>query len=170
MTTIGGESVVIVPISGTVTWKSDEQFEQERLELVVRAVNLVNQEDGRGVEAVINRLQERAADEELGPEEVLQRLLAVAARRLDEADFQHLPRVVPLIQRVGDINALVALEADEARVQQVRENLGDLRLADARFAFEQDWLVQTQREEERRRKRAIRDVAVLLQDMLNAVN
>ena len=56
------------------------------------------------------------------------------------------------------------------RVQQVREDLGDLRLADARLAFEKDRLVQTQREEERRRQRAIRDIAVLLQNMLDAVD
>ena len=46
-TTRGIDVAVTVPSSGMVTWKSDSSFEQERLELLVGAVDLVDQQHRR---------------------------------------------------------------------------------------------------------------------------
>ena len=52
--------------------------------------------------------------------------------------MKELARVDPFVQRLRGIDPLVALEADEARVEQVRQDLGDLGLADARLTLEKD--------------------------------
>ena len=84
-----------------------EHLEQERLELLVRAVDLVDEEHDGLVR--VDRLEERSADEELGPEELLLGHRAL----LRGADVEELTRVVPLVDGVRDVEALVALEADQ---------------------------------------------------------
>ena len=91
-----------------------QHLEQERLELVVGAVDLVDQQHDR-VRA-LDRLQQRPRDQELAPEE-----LGLGDRAgLGRADVQQLPRVVPLVDGVGDIEPLVALEADQPGVERAR--------------------------------------------------
>ena len=84
-----------------------EHLEQEGLELVVGAVDLVDEQDDGLLGG--DRLQQRPADEELGPEE----LLLVDGALLRGADVQQLAGVVPLVDGVGDVEALVALQADQ---------------------------------------------------------
>ena len=48
-----------------------EQLEQERLEVVVGAVDLVDQQHGRPRPGMLERPQQRAADQVVGPEEIL---------------------------------------------------------------------------------------------------
>ena len=86
-----------------------EHLEEERLELLVGAVDLVDEEDDRVVG--LDRLEQRAPDEEVGAEE----LLLGDGALLGRADVEELARVVPLVDRVGDVEALVALEPDQAR-------------------------------------------------------
>ena len=59
---------------------------------------------------------------------------------LDSASLilDHLPRVVPLVDRRRDVEALVALQTDEAPAERARQHLRDLGLADARLAFEEE--------------------------------
>ena len=83
------------------------------------------------------------------------------AARLEQADLEHLARVVPLVHRRVDVQALVALEPDERRVQAAREDLGELRLADAGLPFEEHGPAELQAEEHGRRERALGDVAAL---------
>ena len=61
-----------------------EQLEQERLEVVVGAVDLVDQEHGRPRAGVLERAQERPPDEVVGAEEVVlgDRAAAVSAIRM----------------------------------------------------------------------------------------
>ena len=59
------------------------------------------------------------------------------AARLEQPDLEHLARVVPLVDRGVDVQALVALEPDEPRAEARREDLGELGLADAGLALEQ---------------------------------
>ena len=88
-----------------------EHLEQERLELLVGAVDLVDQQHDRLVG--VDRLEQRAPDQELGPEE-----LVLGDRSfLRSADVQQLARVVPLVDGVRDIEPFVALEADQPRVR-----------------------------------------------------
>ena len=50
-----------------------EQLEQERLELAVGAVDLVDQQHGRHDVVVLDRIEQRAPHEEVAPEDLLER-------------------------------------------------------------------------------------------------
>ena len=115
---VGGEhdarapARVIVPISGIVIWKSESTSSR----------NASNSSSARSISSIssttgssrLDRLQQRAADQELGPEE----LLLVDRALLRGADVQELARVVPLVDRVRDVEPLVALQADQPRARR----------------------------------------------------
>jgi hypothetical protein len=50
---------------------------------------------------------------------------------------EELARVVPLVDGLVDVYALVALQADERRLEDAGENFGDLGLTGPRLAFEE---------------------------------
>ncbi len=80
------------------------------------------------------------------------------AARFEQADLEDLPRVVPLVDRALEIEALVALEPDQRAIEHRGQHLGDLGLADAGLALEEERLAETQREEHRGGETAIRHV------------
>ena len=51
------------------------------------------------------------------------------------------------IHGLGDVDALVALESDEFAAGLGGQDLGDLRLADTRLPFQQQWATQLGRQE-----------------------
>ena len=59
------------------------------------------------------------------------------AARLEDAQLEQLPRIVPLVDRVADVQPLVALQADEIGPEGGRRGRGQRRLADAGFPFEE---------------------------------
>ena len=68
------------------------------------------------------------------------RSAAVAIERVrafEQPDLENLARVVPLVHRVADVEAFVALQADQFGVERRRQHLGDFGLADAGFALEE---------------------------------
>ncbi len=132
--------------------KVREHLEQERLELLVGPVDLVDQEND-GLVAV-DRLEQRPADQELGPEQ----LVLGHRSLLRRADVQQLARVVPLVDGVRDVEAFVALEPDQARAGRRRERLGGLGLADTCLSLEQQRLLERERQEQGGRKAAVRQV------------
>ncbi len=141
-----------------------QHLEQEGLELLVGPVDLVDQEDDPL--GALDRLEQRTADQELGAEQLLLRHRSL----LCGADVQELARVVPLVDRVGDVQTLVALEADQPRAEDARECLGRLRLPHASLAFEEQWLLERQGEEERRREAAVGQVVGVLEGYLELVD
>ncbi len=141
-----------------------EHLEEKCLELLVGAVDLVDQEDDRLVR--LERLEQRPADQELAPEE-----LGVGDRAfLRCTDVEELARVVPLVDRVGDIEALVALEADQPRTAGAGERLGCLGLAHPGLALEQHRLLEREREEERGRESPLGQVRRLPKSRLELVD
>ena len=78
-----------------------------------------------------------------------------------QADVEKLAGIVPLVDRVGQVDALVALEADEARAQDVGHHLGCLGLADACLALDEQWLLELEGPEDRRCQRQVVDGATL---------
>ena len=82
---------------------------------------------------------------------------------LGQPDAQQLPRVVPLVQRLAGVDALVALQSHERRVEHRGQRLGRLGLADPRFALEQQRLRQPHRAEHRRRETEVGQVGVLVE-------
>ncbi len=148
-----------------------QDFEQERLESLVGAVDLVDQQHRRAGHARLHRLQKRPLDEiALREDVVLDPLLVVFAGRLGEPDRHHLRRIVPLVDGGGDVEALVALQTDEPAVEGGGEDLGDLRLADPGFAFEKQRPPQSQGEKEDGRQRAVGDVMRTLKQRLRLVD
>src|SRR5262249_15099661 len=140
-----------------------ENLEKKGLELLVRAVDLVDEEhDGPGCR---DRLEQRARQEEIPREESVglvpenrDRRLEVRCCREDltglvaqELSGEQLLAVRPLVQRLRLVEAFVALEADQRGRVESRPELGDLRLADAGRPFEQKRLAEALREEQRRR-------------------
>jgi hypothetical protein len=103
---------------------------------------------------VLERLQQGPADQQFAPEE----LARVAARRLGGADLEQLARVVPVVQRARDVDALVALQPDQARAGRLGERLGGLGLADPGLALQQQRLLEVDREEDRDRERLVGEV------------
>ena len=87
----------------------------------------------------LERLEQRALEQEaLAVDVVRDRAGAERAADLGEADLEHLARVVPLVERRGDVEALVALQADEPPAERRGQHLGDLGLADAGLALEEE--------------------------------
>ena len=153
---IGGWVATIVPSSGIVTLRLRQQLEQERLEVVVGAVDLVDQQH-RGPRArVLERAQQRPPDQVVRAEQLL--LAQRRAAGVRQPDAQQLAGVVPLVERLRRVDPLVALQADQRRVEHGGQRPRRLRLADARLALEQQRLGQTQAEEHRRRQALVDEV------------
>src|ERR671936_1430692 len=125
-----------------------KDFEQKRLELVVGAVDLVDQQDH--LLRALDRLEQRPPDQEIRSEELLLRHRTFLRR----ADVQQLTRVIPLVDRVRNVESLVALESNEPRRHRSGERLRRLGLTDAGFALEQEGLLEYEREKQRRRQTA----------------
>ena len=88
------------------------------------------------------------------------RLVGLAAR-LEQPDLEHLARVVPLVDGGVDVQALVALEPDEPRAEDRREDLGQLGLADAGLALEEQRATELERQEDGGRERPVGDVVAV---------
>ena len=108
-----------------------EDLEQECLELLVGSVDLVDEQDRRHRVVVVDRVEQRTAQQELRAEHVLLGADAVLALA-DQPDMQQLARVVPLVRGMGEVDALVALQPDQAGPETRRQRSRRLGLADAR--------------------------------------
>ena len=80
--------------------------------------------------------------------------------RFGEPDLDHLPRIVPFVDGSGGVEAFVALQTHERARESRRQHLGDLGLAHARLAFEEQRATELQREEYRRREPPLADVVL----------
>ena len=159
-TTIGGCSAWIVPTSGTVTWLSASTSSRNASNASSARSSSSIRRIGRAGDVGLKRLQDRPLDQEAVGEDVLRQRLAVdVAGGFGEPDLHHLRRVVPLVDGGGDVEPLVALEADQLAPERLGQNLGDLGLADAGLALEEERPAHLQREEEHGRKRPVGDVA-----------
>ena len=146
------------PNLGNCHLEIGKQLQQVGLKRLVGAVELVDQQHGRALDLRLQRLQQRPFDQKPVGEDRALDLASVFLGRLGEADLDHLARIVPLVDRRGDIETLVALQADEPALQCRRQHLGDLGLAHPGLAFEKQRPLQMQRQVHRRRQAAIGDV------------
>jgi hypothetical protein len=121
-----------------------QDLQQERLGLDLDTVDLVDQQDDRLVGP--DRLEQRTGEEELLREDVI-----VDGRpRIGVAvglDAQQLFLVVPLVERLGLVEPLVALQADQPTIGHLGDRLGELRLASARRPFDEHRLAEPVGEE-----------------------
>ena len=89
---------------------------------------------------------------------MLEPFAVVAAFGLGDADRDHLRGIVPLVDRSRDVEAFVALQADEAAPERRREHLGDLGFADPGLALEKQRAAHLEGEKEHGRERAVGEV------------
>src|SRR3954454_18327629 len=133
-----------------------EQLEQHRLELLVGLVDLVDEQHDRLLGG--DRAHQRALEQELLAEDVVLDLLPSRALGLG-LDAQELLAVVPLVQRLGLVEALVALQAHEPAVEVVRQRARELGLPDAGGALDEDRLAALCGEERDERGRLAGEIA-----------
>src|SRR5437773_7821913 len=146
-----------------------QQLEQERLELLVRPVDLVDQQDRRRLILVVDRVQQRPPQQELLTEDLAFREPAILAL-VEQPDVQELARVVPFIDRVREVDAFVALQADQPRAEHVGHDLGRFGLADPGLALDEQGLFELQGEVDGGRQRPVADVPPLTQTSLDVVD
>ena len=119
----------------------------------------------------INRLQQRPLDQKGVAVELLPRLGAIdAAGGVEDAQFEDLPRVVPFVDRVADIQAFVALQANQVGIECGGRGRGERRLANPGFALEEQRPLQLERQEQRHRERAVGDVVLFGEAPLKVVD
>ena len=118
-----------------------------------------------GERSWVSASQQRPLDQHLARVEALAEALARrrvgdAVRRLGQPDLHHLPRHVPFVGGLGDVEALVALDAAAAtRSSTLGQRLGQLGLADTRLALEEQRPAQRQRQEDGGAEPAVGEVA-----------
>ncbi len=147
-----------------------EQLEQEALELLVGAVELVDEQHRRPLVAGVDGLQQRPLEQELLAEDVTGDPPGPLAGVAAGLDLEQLPRVVPLVDRLAEVEALVALEADERRQERPAQDLGDLGLAHPRLALEEQRLLHPEGQEKAGRQPGVGDVVVPRQRLGGAVD
>ena len=79
------------------------------------------------------------------------------------ADGEKLALIIPLVECVRSVDALITLQPHEIAIERKGERLGRLGLADARRAFEEQRLSQPEREEHRGRQTLVGQIALLAQ-------
>ena len=80
--------------------------------------------------------------------------------RLYEANGKHLAGIVPLVQGVIGVEALVALQPDQFRVQDLGQHLGHFRFPHPSFSFEEQGTGQAVGEVDRNRQGPVGQIAV----------
>ena len=98
-----------------------QQLEQVAFELLIGAIDLVDQQHRRARARRIDRLQQRPLDQEGVAVELLPRAGAIdAAGGVEDAQLEDLPRVVPFVDGVAEIEAFVALQANQVGAERRR--------------------------------------------------
>ena len=154
---------MIVPISGMLIWKSDSTSSR----------NASNSSSARSTSSISSTAWSPArtasssgrSSRNFGPNSLSTASLVGDLALGQRPDLQHLPRVVPLVERLVGVDALVALQPDEPAAEDRGEHLGDLGLADPDLALEQDRALQRQRDEQRGGQAAVGEVAALAQEV-----
>ena len=91
-------------------------------------------------------------------------------RGFGQADLDHLPRHVPFVRGLRDVQAFVALHAQQRCLQRGGQRLGELGLADAGLAFQQQRALQLQRQEHGGGQAAVGVVAGRLQGLHQGID
>src|SRR5215813_13206122 len=134
-----------------------QELEQEGLEFLVGAVDLVDQQHRRLVAA--DRGEERALEQIALREDVLLDRVGVLADSLARLDGEQLALVIPLVEGGVLVEALVALQADQLGAVHARKRLGDLGLADPGLALEQQRALEEFHQPQRGGDVAVRHIA-----------
>ena len=153
---IGGWVARIVPISGIVTAASPSSSSRNASKSSsARSISSISSTAGRGPGCSSARSSGRRIRYSRPNRSCSE---SSVPRGVGEPDAEQLARIVPLVQRLGRVDPLVALQADQRRVEHRRQRLAGLGLADAGLALEQQRLRQPQAQEHRRREPLVDEV------------
>jgi hypothetical protein len=145
-----------------------EKLEQQRLEFVVRAVDLVDQQHGRSRPAVAHTLKDRPVHQiGLGVEVGLGDGFAA---RLGQPDAQQLALVIPVVQRLGSGQPLIALQSKQRRIQHGGKRFRRSRLADTRFTLEEQRAAERDGQVDRRGGADVEQIVVGVETPDHVVN
>ena len=153
----------MVPISGMVIWKSDSSSSRKAS----------NSSSARSISSMSSTARSPArtasssgrSSRNFGPNSLSTASSSSSCRSDSARICEHLPGVVPLVERLVGVDALVALQPDQPPAEHRGEDLGDLGLADADLALEQDRAAQRQRDEQRGGQPAVGEVAAAAQQL-----
>ena len=84
--------------------------------------------------------------------------------------MEHLPAVVPLVDGLVDVHALVALQPDQPPARRSSQHFGHLGLANAGFSFQEQRLGQPHRQENRGGERAVGHVPLAGERVLHLLD
>ena len=138
-----------------------QHLEQERLELVVGAVDLVDEQHAR---RGLQRLEHRPGEQETAVVEGgldgvgVQGGARRGRRGLHGAQVQQLAGEVPVVERLRRVDALVALQPHERRAEHLGEGQGERGLAGPRLALAEQRSPHAQGEERRRGESGVGEV------------
>jgi len=134
------------------------------------AVELVDQQHRRAVRVRLERLQKRPLDQEAFAEDAVADRLFRLAGSFSQPDFDHLPLVVPFVDRGGGIEAFVTLQPHQLAAERGGNDFRDFGLADARRAFDKQRPAHPEREKKRGREAALGDVIPAREQRERVVN
>ena len=89
---------------------------------------------------------------------------------LEDAQLDELPRVVPLVHGVRDVEPFVALQPDEIGLERSRDRARQRGLADAGLALEEQRPAEPEREEEGDGQAVVGDVVLRGQTLLQVLD
>jgi len=119
----------------------------------------------------IDRLQQRPLDQEAFAVQIPPRLVLIdRAAGFPYPQLENLPRIVPLVDRVRDVEPFIALEPDQIGVERRGDGGRQRGLADAGFTFEEERAMQAQRQEDGNGEAVVGDVVLRGQTLLQVLD
>ena len=144
-----------------------EQLEQVSFELLVSAIDLVDQQDRGTRPRGVDRLQQRPLDQERFAVQLPPSAGAVQLPGgFENAQLDELPGVVPLVDGVGDVESFVALQPDEIGLERCGDRSGQRGLPDAGLSFDKQRPTEPKRQEEGDGEAVVGDVVLRGQALL----
>src|SRR5215467_11431446 len=142
-----------------------QHLQQKRLETIVGAIDLVDQQHRWTFEAS-DRAKQRSLEQVFPAENEILERLGIVRFALGDTQAQKLALIVPFVERGVGVEAFVALQPDQLGVEQARDDFGQLGLADAGIALDQQGLAHLPREIDRSGDRGLGDISVAVHRLL----
>jgi hypothetical protein len=144
-----------------------QQFQKESFEFFVSSVDFVDQQNRRPRPPRIDGLEQWPLDQERFTVECTVRAGPVErVRGVEDPQLEQLSWIIPLVQRVADVEPFIALQADEIGTKRGCDSRGKRRLPDPRFSLEEQRAFQAKGQEQRDREAAVGDIVLVGQALL----
>ena len=148
-----------------------EHFQKKCLESFIGTIDLVDQQDRRSRGIGLEGLQERSFDQKaIGEHVVFDPRAITLAFSFRETNGDHLGAVVPLVNRRGNVEALVALQPDQTASKRRGQHFRNFGLADPRLTLDKHRPAHAQCKVKHRRQRTVGDVVGLGQQIEGGID